>query len=88
MKKYTWPILIVLILAFVHLFIFTKSVSLKYEVANLKVNFNKEYQDNRYLNNSLAEAESLDKIEKVATGKLGMYYPPTINYIVLSKEAK
>ncbi len=88
MKRLILPVGSILILAFIHLFLFAQSVSLKYELTDLKMKFMEIYKKNRYLSSALARLESLQLIEDQATKKLDMIYPENINYIVLSGEAK
>jgi len=89
MKSYIILITIVLVLALVHLFIFTGSIGLNYDLVKKKVAFQKLHQENRRLNYLLARGESLDKVENLAKTKLGMIYPESINYIIISsKEAE
>lgn len=70
-----------------HLFIFTQSIALKYEVTNLKLKYKEIKSKNRNLSYELSKKEALPKIEQLAA-KLGMSYPERVNYIVLSTEAK
>lgn len=81
------PALIIVFLAFIHLFFFAQSVSLKYELTDLKVKFMDIYQKNRYTQSVLAERSSLELVEKAAQ-KLDMVYPENVTYIILSEEAK
>lgn len=87
MRRLIWPVLIIVLLAFIHLFFFAQSVSLKYELTDLKMKFMEIYQKNRYAQSVLAGRESLELLEKSAQ-KLDMVYPEDINYIVLSREAE
>jgi hypothetical protein len=88
MKNYLIMLAIVLTLALAHLFIFTGSISLNYDLVKLKVQFQKLYQENRGLNCLLARGEALDRVES-ASAKMGMVYPGSVNYIVVStKESK
>ncbi|MFA4967857.1 MAG: hypothetical protein WC624_06550, partial [Candidatus Margulisiibacteriota bacterium] len=80
MRTYITLILIVLVLALTHLFVFTGSIGIKYDLARAKVEFQKLYQENRTLNCLLAKGESLFKIEQLAKSKLGMGYPENMNY--------
>jgi len=87
MRRYIILVGLIVILALLHLYIFTRSISLKYNIARLKIEFGKHYQENRKLNNWVAREESLDKVERVATGSLNMFYPEQVNYIVITGEA-
>ncbi len=86
MRKYAIYIIIILVLAVVHLFIFTKSIGLNYDMAKIKAQYDKAYKENRELNFKLAKGESLDNIETAAKTKLGMVYPDTMEYIIVSRE--
>ncbi|MFA4905902.1 MAG: hypothetical protein WC645_05310 [Candidatus Margulisiibacteriota bacterium] len=81
------PALVIVLLAFIHLFFFAQSVSLKYELTDLKMKFMEIYQKNRYTQSILAGRESLELLEKSAQ-KLDMVYPEDIKYIILSGEAE
>ena len=85
---YFWLIAFLLGLMLLHLYIFTKSVATKYEIADLKVKLKELKSRNRVIASKLANEESLPKIEKESSEKLKMYYPETVNYIVVSGEAK
>ncbi len=88
MRRYLVLIIIILALALTHLYIFTSSIGLKYNVAKLKIEHQKLYSENRRLNYLIARGESLPKIDEIASSKLSMVYPEKINYIVIgSKEA-
>ena len=86
MRSYVFLIIIVVILALVHLFIFTGSIGLNYDLVKKKEAFKKFYQENRRLNYLLARGESLDKVEQIATTKLEMIYPESVNYIIESSK--
>ena len=87
MRKVILPALVIVVLAFIHLFFFAQSVSLKYELTDLKMKFMEIYQKNRYAQSVLAGQTSLNRIEESAR-KLGMVYPEDVKYIVLSREAR
>lgn len=87
MRRVIFPALVVVLLAFIHLFFFAQSVSLKYELTDLKMKFMEIYKKNRYTQSVLAGRESLELLEKSAQ-KLDMIYPENITYIVLSGEAE
>jgi hypothetical protein len=87
LRRVILPALIIVVLAFIHLFFFAQSVSLKYELTDLKMKFMEIYQKNRYTQSVLAGRESLELVEKAAR-KLDMVYPENINYIILSEEAR
>jgi cell division protein FtsL len=88
MRRYIILVGLIVLLALVHLYIFTRSIGLKYNIARLRIEFSRHYQENRKLNNWVARAESLDKVERVATGSLNMFYPEKINYIIITGEAR
>lgn len=91
MKKFInifLAVALILVLAMLHLYIFTRSISLKYEVADLKDKFQKIYRSNRYLSSLVAKKESLDRIERIAKEKGRMYYPKEVSYIMISEEAR
>jgi len=88
MRRYIWPILIIVALAMVHLYILTSSVSLKYDLTGKKMEFMKIYKENKNLGCQTARGESLDRVEKTAAAKLDMFYPEKMNYIVISGEAR
>jgi len=88
MKRYIWPIFVIVLLAAAHLFIFTGSIGIKYDSVRLKNDFKKSYQENRQLKCLVSKEESLDRIEGVAVLKLDMYYPEEVNYIVTTGEVR
>ena len=89
MRIYIVLISIVIVLALTHLFIFTGSIGIKYDLARQKVEFQKIYQENRVLNYLLAKGQSLGHIEELAKSKLSMVYPEKVDYIIVSsKEAE
>ena len=88
MKRYIWPIFVIVLLAAAHLFIFTGSIGIKYDSAGLKNDFKKLYQENRQLKCLVSMEESLDRIENEAVLKLEMYYPEEVNYIVTTRESR
>lgn len=87
MRRLIGPALVIVLLAFIHLCFFAQSVSLKYELTDLKMKFMEIYKKNRYTQSVLAGRESLEILEKSAQ-KLDMVYPEDINYIILSREAE
>ncbi|HTY13828.1 MAG TPA: hypothetical protein VMD02_06545 [Candidatus Omnitrophota bacterium] len=82
MRRYSFLIAIVILLALTHLFIFTGSVGLKYDSAKLKIEFDKDYQENRMLRYLESKGESLGHVEQVSASKLGMVYPEKVEYIL------
>jgi len=81
-------LVIIVALAMLHLYIFTRSIRLKYEVADLHVRFQKIYRSNRYLSSVVAERESLGRIEKIAKAEGRMYYPEEVTFIMITEEAQ
>ena len=88
MRRYVWPILIIVALALVHLYILTRSVSLKYDITRKKMELMKIYKENKNLSCQVSRGESLDRVEGAATSKLDMLYPEKMNYIVVSGEGR
>lgn len=86
MRWYIFLVTAVIILALVHLFIFTGSIGINYDLVKKKMAFQELHQENRRLNCLLARAESLEKVEKIATTKLDMLYPENMNYIIISSK--
>jgi len=78
---------IFVVLAGIHLYVFTQNVNLNYSVTDLKIKLGELRSRNRYLGSKVAEKEDLSVIEKVAREKLGMFYPEEINYILVTPEA-
>lgn len=70
-----------LMLAGTHLFMFAKNVGLKYQITDLKIKL-AELKDSTRAQRSLAASEEdLASIEKTAKTKLGMIYPENVIYI-------
>lgn len=86
MRKYVLPIFMVILLAAIHLYISTSGISIQYENAKLKVEFNKLYQEMRNLKSEVSREEALGRVEKIAIGELKMEYPENLEYIVISEE--
>jgi len=81
-------LLMFVILAAIHLAIYTSSMKVGYEIDGSKKELEKLRSENRYLNYLVAKEESLPRIEQIAKGKLNMVYPEKMNYVVAStKEA-
>lgn len=85
-RFFIWLSAIALVLMVLHLYIHTKSITLKYESTNLKLKYRELKSKNRYYESKLSADEALNKVEKKAQ-QLGMQYPEKINYIVFTKEA-
>jgi len=86
--KYAAALVIILAFVLLHLYIQTKSITLKYEVTNLKIKLKEIKSKNRMLAADLSKEESLNKIEKTAKEELGMDYPANVNYIVRKEVSK
>ncbi|OGC21745.1 hypothetical protein A3J90_00480 [candidate division WOR-1 bacterium RIFOXYC2_FULL_37_10] len=87
-SKYIILLIVILFLVLLHLYIQTKSITLKYEGTNLKIKLKDIKIKNRILASMLAKEESLYRIEKRAKEELGMSYPKDINYIIIREENK
>jgi len=79
---------IILCLILLHLYIYTKNITIKYEVANLKIKQKELKSKNRILKSNFASEKSLQKIEKTAKEELNMDYPKDVHYIILKGEEK
>ncbi len=77
--------LTILVFAIIHLAIYTQSISIKYEIENLKIRLSAIRSSNRALRSIVAKEESLVKIQKIAKDKLKMVKPEKINYIILKE---
>ncbi|MGB9613405.1 MAG: septum formation initiator family protein [Candidatus Margulisiibacteriota bacterium] len=86
-RRALFVLLVFLILASIHLYLYAQNIKLKYQNTDLKIKLAEIDSQNRSLRVELARAENLAYIEKIAKEKLGMVYPEKINYIILSKEA-
>ncbi len=76
---------IILVLVLLHLYIFTTSFTMKYEITNMKVKLKGLKSINRFLSSRLSADESLPEIEKKAS-QMGMSYPDRVNYVSLTSE--
>ena len=70
------------VLAGLHLFIYTQNIGLKYRTTNLKIKLQEIRSKNRQSGSIVARKENLAFIEKTAKEKLDMLYPAKINYIL------
>jgi cell division protein FtsL len=84
---YIWISGFLLLLVMLHLYIFTKSMTYKYEITDLKMKFKELKGVNRLLAGKLSEAESLPKLEQKALS-MDMQYPEEINYIIATGESR
>lgn len=73
---------LIVILAGIHLFIYTQNISLKYKVTDLKIKLAEITSQKRDLIIRVAKKENLNYIEKIAREKLNMVYPEEVNYII------
>lgn len=80
-------LIIFLLLAGAHLFIYAQNISLNYQITDLKLRLSELKSRNRQLAGRAAEEENLSRVEKTAKEKLGMIYPEKITYIVATGEA-
>lgn len=77
-----------LLLCGIHLFFNAQNIRLKYGLTDLKIRRQELISQNRELGTKIAIIENLDSIDQIAKGRLNMYYPEDITYVVPSKEAK
>jgi len=75
-------LMVFVVLSAVHLTIFTGSIKLGYEIDEIKKKLTKIRSENRYLNYLVSKEEALPRIEQIAKGKLNMYYPEKVTYII------
>lgn len=80
-RKAVLVLIIFVVLAGVHLFIYTQNIDLKYKTTDLKIKLKEIRSKNRELISQVAKKENLPYIEKIAREKLDMIYPEKINYI-------
>ncbi|OGC03358.1 hypothetical protein A2276_00355 [candidate division WOR-1 bacterium RIFOXYA12_FULL_43_27] len=83
MKKYrkvVWCGAAIVILAIAHLYLQNKGITLKYEYAKLKVEFQKLYDQNRYYISQVSKKMALDRIEKEAKN-MEMEFPKEVVYV-------
>lgn len=86
-RRAVFILVVFLLLAGIHLFVYAQNISLKYEITDLKVKLSELNSRNRQLEARAAREENLAAVEKTAKEKLGMTYPEKIIYIVGSTEA-
>ena len=75
-------LLFFVLLAGIHLFIYTQNIDLKYKTTRLKIKLQELVSQNRALGSQVAQKENLKTVEEVAMKKLNMVYPEKVNYIV------
>ena len=86
-ERYWRWVLILIALALVHLYVYTKNVGLNYDCETLKEQFNALYSENHFLASEVSYLSRLDRIEDYAKTKLDMEYPAKITYLIVSQEA-
>jgi cell division protein FtsL len=87
--RYRRAILMILIIALfsiLHLLVYNRAVSLKYEVVDLKLSFEQINQENRYLRYLISKKEDLSRIENIAVAKLKMEYPVKVEFLKFGEE--
>jgi len=72
---------VLLSLAIIYLIIHANNMTIKYNIEGLKRKILSIHSINRDLSYKNAELKSLDRIEKIARGKLRMVRPEEIKYI-------
>ena len=87
-RRAVFILIIFVVLAGIHLFIYTQNIDLKYKITDLKIRLSGIRSKNRGLISQVAKKENLSYIEKVAIEKLDMIYPEKINYVLISREAR
>lgn len=86
-RRAVFILILLVVLAGLHLFVYTQNMSLKYNMTDLKIKLGELRRENRLLGSQIAQKENLSGIEKTAREKLEMTYPEEITYILISKEA-
>ena len=84
LKRAIIIMLVIVSLAIIHLILQVKIMGLGYEIQKLKKNLETLVSENRSLGAIVAKEESLPRIEKIATEKLGMVKPDKLYYLKLS----
>jgi cell division protein FtsB len=84
-RKAVFILFIFVVLAGIHLYIYTQNIGLKYRVTDLKIQLGEIVSRNRSLIRRVAEKENLDYIEKYARERLKMVYPEEVTYIAPSR---
>lgn len=86
-RKAIFILVVMVVLAGIHLFIYTQNMTLKYKVTDLKIRFSELRSKNRQLGSQVAAKENLAYIEKFAREKLEMIYPKKMNYILKTDDS-
>lgn len=74
-------VIVLILLSSVHLSIFNQNIDRSYDIVKLNKKLEALIDVNRFLNYKVAQKESLDRIENIATKKLKMIYPKEIKYM-------
>ena len=77
-------VIVLIILSSIHLSIFNQNIDRSYDIVKLNKKLEKIIDENRFLNYKVAQKESLERIEDIATKKLKMIYPKDIKYMMES----
>ena len=86
-RRAVFILIIFVVLAGIHLFIYTQNIDLKYKTTDLKIKLKDIRSKNRQLISQVAKKENLPYIEKIAREKLDMIYPEKINYILTPRHS-
>jgi len=81
-------IIVFFVLATIHLYLSTREMDVGYRMENAQIELKQIQSDNRLLDSKLAAQESLEKIEKIAIGTLGMEPPQKIIFISSEVESR
>ena len=85
-RPFIFVVLVIMFFALAHLYVYTKNISLHYEVKQLKIKLGKLHDETRYLTSLASEKRSLDRIEEIAKTKLNMVWPNRVTYLDSAKE--
>lgn len=72
--------------ALIHVWQRVQLVRLGYALENLKLRIAEEENENKLLRIKMQHLSSLERVDKIAKGKLGMISPPPENIIYLQEE--
>ena len=87
-RRAVFTLALIVLLAGIHLYIYTQNIDLKYQLTDLKVKLRELRNKNRALGSKVAAKESLANIEKYAREKLKMVYPGKVNYVLIPDNNK
>ena len=87
-KSALFMLIVILLLAGTHLFIYAQNISLKYQETDIKIRLSELHSQNRQLGSEVSKSENLAYVEKMAKEKLGMIYPEKIKYITRGANLK